>query len=93
MHAPFALKLCGTSEEWGGSPYVLPGWQEGAFEVQDAGAQLISLACDVRPGEVQYPWSVFFLVFAQLSLSLSHATLAPGEDNTCTLGVFNPITS
>ena len=46
-YSPWALELLGTRTDWGGGVWALPGWREGAFEVQDEGSQLIALACEI----------------------------------------------
>lgn len=50
--SPWALQLCGERADWGGSVWALPGWKEGAFEIQDVGSQLVVLACEAQEGEV-----------------------------------------
>lgn len=50
--SPWALQLCGERADWGGSVWSLPGWKEGAFEIQDVGSQLVVLACEARQGDV-----------------------------------------
>jgi 16S rRNA (cytosine967-C5)-methyltransferase len=44
--SPYGLRISGV-----GDPRALPGYSEGAFAVQEEGAQLIGLLLDARPGE------------------------------------------
>jgi len=48
---PAALSPLGVLVRRGGSPRALPGYADGAFSVQEEGAQLIALAMDAQPGE------------------------------------------
>ena len=44
--SPYGLRISG-----GGDPRALPGYDEGAFAVQEEGAQLIGLSLQAQPGE------------------------------------------
>jgi 16S rRNA (cytosine967-C5)-methyltransferase len=48
---PTALSPLGVSLRRSGSPRALPGFRDGAFSVQEEGAQLIALAIDAQLGE------------------------------------------
>jgi 16S rRNA (cytosine967-C5)-methyltransferase len=46
-----SLSPLGINVRRSGSPRALPGFKDGAFSVQEEGAQLIALAIDAQPGE------------------------------------------
>jgi 16S rRNA (cytosine967-C5)-methyltransferase len=46
-----SLSPLGLNLRRSGSPRALPGFKDGAFSVQEEGAQLIALAIDAQPGE------------------------------------------
>lgn len=48
---PTALSPLGLNLRRSGSPRALPGYKDGAFSVQEEGAQLIALAIAAQPGE------------------------------------------
>lgn len=49
LHCAAALRLCAGRPAKG--VWRLPGWSEGAFEVQDEGSQLIAAAVQSQPGD------------------------------------------
>lgn len=46
MLSPYGLRISGA-----GDPRALPGYEEGAFAVQEEGAQLVGLLLEAQPGE------------------------------------------